>query len=67
VAVGDGHVAGVGPAEAHRYAEALGGPDHHVYPVLAGRRHETEGQEVGCDGHTGSGLPEAFDGRAEVA
>jgi hypothetical protein len=53
--VADGHVSGVGAAEAHGHAQALGGADGDVGAEFAGGGQEGEGEEVGGDGDEGAG------------
>ena len=51
VGLAHGDVGGVGPAEAHRHPESLGGAHHGVGAHLAGRSEHAQRQRVGDDRH----------------
>src|SRR2546423_15658773 len=56
-----GHVGGVGAAEAHGDAEALGRADGDVRAQLAGRLDEGEGEDVGGHDDQCAGVVGGFD------
>ena len=65
--VAGGEEAGVGSAEAHGHAEALGGADDDVGAHPTGGGEEDEGEEIGADDGEGAGVVGGGDLGVEVA